>query len=230
MQKLCTFPGCKKVVLSRGLCPQHYQYNKRHGLLPNVPHDQLNQDKLKKQEYACAVCNTKILRSPSEIGASGNAFCSAKCWYSYNKTDVCTHEGCERTDIKGHGLCSMHYARMKRHGDQSVKLRAANGDPARSGSYPKMKVGGKSMSRHRYVAEQVLGRRLSPVEHVHHINGVKHDARPENLMWFPNGASHISYEKKRLHFLEKALQEGLLKWQCQEPRMEHDGVFLGSPA
>lgn len=34
---------------------------------------------------------------------------------------------------------------------------------------------------HRLVAEQSIGRRIEKTEHVHHINGVKDDNRPENL-------------------------------------------------
>jgi len=51
----------------------------------------------------------------------------------------------------------------------------------------------KVVLEHRLVVEEMIGRYLTPKETVHHINEVKDDNRPQNLMAFISKSAHIRF-------------------------------------
>lgn len=60
---------------------------------------------------------------------------------------------------------------------------------------------------HIVVAEKKLGRYLEKGERVHHINGVKDDNRPENIIVFQNHKEHMQH-----HLLGKKREGQYGKW------------------
>lgn len=56
---------------------------------------------------------------------------------------------------------------------------------------------GKKVYEHRLVMERKLGRELNEGEIVHHLNGVKTDNRPENLVVMTQ-SEHVVLHKPRL--------------------------------
>lgn len=106
-----------------------------------------------------------------------------------SQMNLCSIDGCGKTAVK-RGWCGMHYRRWKTHGDTGITHKAANGDGYIQNGYPGHQIKGVRVFDHVRIAEKALGKPLPPGAVVHHVNEIKTDNRPSNLVICPNKAYH----------------------------------------
>jgi hypothetical protein len=102
---------------------------------------------------------------------------------------VCILEGCEKPAPKGR-YCGMHQARKQRYGRLHLIRRANGSGHIGANGYVEVHVNGRRTYEHIVVAERALGKPLPKGAVVHHINEVRTDNRPENLVICPNESYH----------------------------------------
>ena len=89
------------------------------------------------------------------------------------------------------GLCTMHYARMKRNGSEFVLHNAPHGTGSvRKDGYRAYRRFGIESLEHREIAEKAIGRKLPKGAEVHHVNSNRGDSNPNNLVICQNRAYH----------------------------------------
>lgn len=87
----------------------------------------------------------------------------------------------------------------------------------------------KYILEHRLVIEKEIGRFLNRIEKVHHINGIKSDNRPENLMAFINQSSHIKFERGHFIKSEEIVFDGRNHIIKESTLIEHNNAMKIAP-
>ena len=113
----------------------------------------------------------------------GKTFITKKCYVKRGQMKYCSHN-CRV--IKGSNNPNWKGGRRK-HCAGYVQIYAPN--------HPYANKAG-AVLEHRLVIEKILGRYLKKGERVHHLNGKKHDNRPENLVLFGSESEHQKHHWK----------------------------------
>jgi len=131
-------------------------------------------------------------------------FCNMVCYQAYHRRKKIVHCGkCGKTFSVG-------MSNRKQFCSARCRYKAARKDGTRyiSGNgyvyihkrdHPDGRYTRGWILEHRLIAEQTLGRRLRPGECVHHVNGIRADNRPENIIVCDNHGEHVKHHLRGYH-------------------------------
>jgi hypothetical protein len=173
---------------------------KRYGMLVAVSASEYRDNKGGIKWICQCDCGNTTLVTGSNLTSGRTQSCGclktitsserAKRLFTKEKVE-CSVDGCKSLTGPGAylGLCGKHRQRLRRYGDVeyitseidrrklSRTAQLKRHPEAKDTTYRKL----FGRHEHRVVAELKIGRKLSSDEHVHHIDGDKHNNHPDNL-------------------------------------------------
>lgn len=109
---------------------------------------------------------------------------------------TCSIEGCAGRHM-ARSLCMKHYHKLRRHGDPRAGYEILRGDGyIDKNGYHVISVNGIEIYEHIVIAERALGRKLPPGALVHHVNEIRSDNTPGNLVVCPSRGYHATLHRR----------------------------------
>lgn len=171
----CTGPACSRPAVGRSLCETHYREVLRTGHVTEIvePIKTCTGPECDRDVSAVGLCRSHYDQT-RRTGRPPTAL-------RPRQSKICKIDGCNwHSDALS--MCANHYYRWRTRGDAGIAgLERPGGLTIDHSGYVRLN---NRILEHRLVMEQVLGRPLETWENVHHVNGIRHDNRPENLeLW-----------------------------------------------
>jgi hypothetical protein len=134
-------------------------------------------------ELSCSYCGNTLYRYPHRLNKNKNHFCNVKCKGVWQHTN----NGGENSPLwKGGRIVDK---------TGYVQVRVSNHHRRSHNGY---------VREHILVAEEKYGREIGVNEHIHHLNGIKDDNRPGNLLLTTN-SKHDKFSY--IHGLQERIKE-----------------------